>query len=149
MVDAASRGCVFVVFGATGDLMARKLLPALFNLANDSLLPTGCQVLGVGRHEDINNESYRHWALEALGAAGIKPDAKVKLWCDDALHYHASAQANNADYVAIGARIAQLEQRNGTSNRVLYLALRQGPFPARSRHWVRRALTPVAVGRAY
>ena len=129
MVDAASRGCVFVVFGATGDLMARKLLPALFNLANDSLLPTGCQVLGVGRHEDINNESYRHWALEALGAAGIKPDAKVKLWCDDALHYHASAQANNADYVAIGARIAQLEQRNGTSNRVLYLALPPGAFP--------------------
>ena len=130
MVEAAKDGCVFVVFGATGDLMARKLLPALFHLADDGLLPIGYQILGVGRHASIDDAGYRSWAVDALRAAGIDAPQKVEQWCATALHYQASSQASNADYLLIGARIAELETRNNTQNRVLYLALPPGAFPA-------------------
>ena len=129
MADAADDSCVFVVFGATGDLMARKLLPALFNLAEDGLLPAGCQVLGVGRHHDVDDDAYRQWAHAALTAAGVGDTEKVQQWCAGALHYQASAQADNADYLGIGARIEALERSAGTRNRVFYLALPPAAFP--------------------
>ena len=47
--------CVVVVFGATGYLMRRKLMPAIYNLANDGFLPDPLVVVGVGRREMLQN----------------------------------------------------------------------------------------------
>ena len=49
MKTAKAEPCIFVIFGGTGDLMRRKLLPALYNLAEEKLLPPGFQILGVAR----------------------------------------------------------------------------------------------------
>ncbi|MEJ7624608.1 MAG: glucose-6-phosphate dehydrogenase [Pyrinomonadaceae bacterium] len=48
--------CVMVIFGATGDLTKRKLLPALYNLARDGFLPEKFQIVGVGRQELSSTE---------------------------------------------------------------------------------------------
>jgi glucose-6-phosphate 1-dehydrogenase len=44
--------CILVIFGATGDLPHRKLIPALYNLAADGDLPAGLRVVGVARRVD-------------------------------------------------------------------------------------------------
>jgi glucose-6-phosphate 1-dehydrogenase len=50
--------CIIVIFGATGDLSRRKLVPALFDLVTDGLLTADFEVLGVGRSE-LNDEKFR------------------------------------------------------------------------------------------
>ena len=57
---------VLVIFGGTGDLARRKLIPALFRLWQQKLLPEGFAVVGVAR-EQMDDEEYRRRAREALG----------------------------------------------------------------------------------
>ena len=53
-----SENCVIVIFGASGDLTKRKLVPSLFELYRKNLLPPKVAILGVGR-SDYNDESFR------------------------------------------------------------------------------------------
>ena len=48
--------CIIVIFGATGDLTHRKLIPALYNLAADGDLPAGFRVVGFARREKSDDE---------------------------------------------------------------------------------------------
>ena len=48
--------CTLVIFGATGDLTHRKLIPALYNLAVEGALPGGLKVVGFARREKSNEE---------------------------------------------------------------------------------------------
>ncbi len=57
--------CVIVIFGATGDLTKRKLLPALFDLYLRKSLPKNFAVLGTGRTE-YNESDFRDKMFEAL-----------------------------------------------------------------------------------
>jgi glucose-6-phosphate 1-dehydrogenase len=57
--------CCFVVFGATGDLTHRLLVPALYNLAATGLLPEAFCIFGIGRREQ-SREQFRQGLLEAL-----------------------------------------------------------------------------------
>ena len=56
----------FAVFGGTGDLMGRKLLPALYSLTRTGHWPPGSRILGVARSREISEESYRTWAAQRL-----------------------------------------------------------------------------------
>src|SRR5438067_229331 len=56
--------CALVVFGATGDLGHRKLIPALYNLANDQHLPENLFIVGFSRSE-MTDEQFRHEMHEA------------------------------------------------------------------------------------
>ena len=65
-----------VIFGAGGDLAARKLLPAVYNLSVAGLLPDRMRVLGVARRHDVH--SFRQVAREAVEAhsrTGLDQDA--------------------------------------------------------------------------
>ncbi len=69
-VDYASHAkpagpCVMVIFGATGDLTARKLVPALYNLLNTKLLSDEFAIVGVGRDQQTE-ESFRKSILQKL-----------------------------------------------------------------------------------
>src|SRR5437588_943413 len=57
--------CVMVIFGATGDLTHRKLLPALYNLALENPLPAGFSVVGFARRP-YTDEQFRQQALESI-----------------------------------------------------------------------------------
>jgi len=126
---AMTDSCVFVVLGGTGDLMRRKLLPALFYLANNKLLPEKYAVLGVARDPNLTDVQFRRWARNLLADAGLSARQGTRKWCDACLHYQAVDETSAADYEALAARIASIEHRGGMhGNRVLYLALPPGAF---------------------
>ena len=64
--ERAPAPCVFVIFGASGDLTRRKLIPALYNLAVSRLLPPGMSIVGFALTE-IDEEQFRKSMREAVG----------------------------------------------------------------------------------
>ena len=73
--DPAARPAVFVLFGATGDLAKRMVLPAFFRLACEGLLPPQWLLVGNGRGE-ITHENFRARVHDALTEFGPKPEGK-------------------------------------------------------------------------
>jgi glucose-6-phosphate 1-dehydrogenase len=120
---------LFVVLGTTGDLMQRKLLPALYHLTAQGALRSRCQILGVALDDDLDDRGFRAWAREALAAAGLPIDHQTTGWCDDCLHYQPMGRSSEG-YRELAARIAALEQAHELpGNRVFYLALPPAVFP--------------------
>jgi glucose-6-phosphate 1-dehydrogenase len=116
-----------VVFGGTGDLTRRKLLPALASLASRARLPTGTAALALGR-VDQDDEGYRAWALERLVEAGLDP-GEASRWCGECLHYHRIGDGTAEDYRNLAERIAAIERLHALpGNRIFYLALPPGVF---------------------
>lgn len=116
---------LFVVLGATGDLASRKLLPALYHLANSHSLEF--VVLGAGTR-DLGDGAFRQRAGEALVAAGLGGPAAAA-WCTQRLHY--APLPADGDFRAFAGRIAQVEAEHALpGNRVFYLALPPASFPA-------------------
>jgi glucose-6-phosphate 1-dehydrogenase len=98
---------LFVVLGATGDLAARKLLPALYRLAQDHRLDF--VVLGAGTR-DLGDDTFRQRARDALaGAALVGREADA--WCAGRLHY-APLPADD-DFRPFAARVAEVEAVHG------------------------------------
>src|SRR4051812_39511561 len=89
-------GCVFVIFGATGDLMGRKLLPALFHLSAGGRLPRKFHVLGVSRGGGMNDQKFRRWAHASLASAGFDETRIRRQWCEQCLHYQRMAEETPA-----------------------------------------------------
>ena len=123
MSDGALQSHLFVIFGATGDLTSRKLLPALFHLVEDSDEKT--VVLGVAT-TDLADEDFRRRAREDLSQAGVDPQ-RATAWCDERVHY---ATLGADGYDGLAERISAIEREHGLpGNRVLYLALPPRVFP--------------------
>ena len=74
---SAVQPTALIVFGATGDLSRRKLLPALYNLAHDGILPERFELVGVSRGEQTD-EDFRAMARESIERfSRRRPDANV------------------------------------------------------------------------
>ena len=84
-----------VVFGATGDLTLRKLLPALYYRFRDGQIPPGARVIG-GARSALDDESYRARASEALHQHVAEPDRDENMIAQflDIVHY---ARGNAAE----------------------------------------------------
>src|ERR1700752_53249 len=79
--------CVMVIFGATGDLTARKLFPALYNLAKSNLLSREFAVVGVARN-DYSVDQFRQIMSEKLQSfATSTVDANLRDWLLRRLYY--------------------------------------------------------------
>ena len=79
--------CVVVVFGATGNLNKRKLLPAIYNLQRNDLLPDAFTVLGAAR-KPASTESFRREMREDIGKyATQKIDEAQWAWLEERLQY--------------------------------------------------------------
>jgi glucose-6-phosphate 1-dehydrogenase len=117
---------VFVIFGGTGDLAQRKLIPSLYRLIRDEEAGDRCVVLGVSR-QAVGDAAYREWALEALVASGIEGE-EVEQWCRRNLHHQALGD-NESGYVALRERVETIEAEGGLpGNRVFYMAIPPGAF---------------------
>ncbi|HTU73775.1 MAG TPA: glucose-6-phosphate dehydrogenase (NADP(+)) [Trebonia sp.] len=66
---------VFVLFGATGDLAGRMVLPAFYQLACEGLMPAQWRLVGNGRG-DVAHEDFRDRVRQALGQSGVKTDRR-------------------------------------------------------------------------
>jgi len=120
---ASAEAHLFVVLGGTGDLMARKLLPALHELTTGGAADADLVILGVGTGAERDDASYRQWALEALERAGTSRD-DLHGWCAGRLHYHALGGDGEDAYRSLAQRIEEVEKEHGLpGNRILYLAL--------------------------
>lgn len=121
---------LFIVMGGTGDLMRRKLLPALYHLGARGPLRGRSRVLAVARSADYDDASYRLAAREALLQAGLPDGDLDSAWCDHCLHYHSIGRGAPEDYRALAARIDALEREHDLpGNRVFNLALPPAAFP--------------------
>ena len=115
------------IFGATGDLARRKILPALYRIHADEGAPN-VYVLGVTRTGDLDDESFRGIAREALVAAGI-PDGDAARWADSRCYYQPIHDGTPADFQALARRVEEIESRHQLpGNRLFYLALPPAGF---------------------
>lgn len=115
--------CVLVIFGATGDLTRRKLIPALYNLAADGNLPSALAVVCFARR-DKTDEGFRGELGEAVRKHSRRP-VNDELWERFAtnIFYHRSSFDDGAGYTSLGKRLDELDTRLGTrGNRLYYLA---------------------------
>ena len=114
---------LFVVFGATGDLMQRKLLPVLYQLSAGGKFPPGSIVLGVAR-KPLNDAGFRAKAAAALSAEKVGDPGKNRAFCDSTLFYQAVPDESGPSFASLRQRIEQLEREHGLAgNRIFYLAL--------------------------
>lgn len=111
---------LFVVFGATGDLMRRKLLSVLFRLSRrDAGGPV--VVLGVARSA-WTDDRFRDWARETLRGSG--PEEEVRRWCRDRLFYSSLGGPAEEAAGALQQRVEALDREHRLGgNRVFYLAV--------------------------
>ena len=111
------------IFGATGDLARRKLLPALYNLAHDGVLPEHFNVIGVARREE-SDEKFRDFAREAILEFSRRlPDAQVLDGLLSRLRYLPFSFDDAEGYVGLREMIDDLDDEAGRpSNRIYYLS---------------------------
>src|SRR6476660_7662035 len=74
--------CTMVIFGALGDLSRRKLLPAIYQLMKEHLVDPSFAVLGVGRDENITDDTFREHMRKALGESDEVDGIDDALWQD-------------------------------------------------------------------
>ncbi len=111
---------LFVIFGGTGDLAERKLIPSLYRALAAGGNADRSVVLGVSRH-NIGDEAYRSWADQVLKAVGTSDDP-ARRWCQANVYHHA-VEGGDAGYADLRRRIESIESERGLpGNRVLYLA---------------------------
>ncbi len=116
--------CAVVIFGAGGDLTRRKLVPALFHLQLDGLLPDAFAVVGVAR-EPLDNRSFRAAMRRALDEFG-PPQADEVAWrhLEAQLHYVAGDLAERATYEALRHTLTAVDATlPAGSGHLFYLAI--------------------------
>ena len=115
---------LFIVLGATSDLLRRKLLPALYHLRSEGLLKCRFRLLGVSRQAELDDTAFRTLAREALMEAGLFQEGTAAAWCDDCLYFQSLGAGGREDYQALAHRLRALEQEHRLpGHRVWYLAL--------------------------
>jgi len=120
---------IFTIFGASGDLTKRKIMPALFHLFAEGRIGRDCIVVGTGRKQ-MDDESFRELTLEALAEAGLGGGEDAAKWCTGCVFYHCLGDGSPENFRRLGERLAGLEKEHGVpGNRVFYLALPPDVFP--------------------
>ena len=123
--------CILVIFGATGDLTARKLLPAIYNLAREGQLPPQFACVGFARR-DKTHEQFREEMKEAINSfSRVKPIDEA-LWKNfqENLYYLKSEFHEDVGYEKLQAMLKDLDSKLGTKgNRVFYLSTQPSFFP--------------------
>src|ERR1700761_1993154 len=106
--------CAMVIFGGTGDLTARKLFPALYNLIQGKMLTDDFAILGVGRN-DYSDEEYRTQMGEKLDSfATGKLDPKLREWLLQRVFYVCGDFKDQALYKNIKEKLAELDKKCNT-----------------------------------
>ncbi len=116
--------CILVIFGASGDLTHRKLLPTLAQLEQHHPLPAATAIVGLARRP-MNDESFRNDALAAIErfSNGEPLDEQTRRAFVQRLYYHQGDFNDPATYTRLAERLEQIaRERGGTGNRVFYLA---------------------------
>ncbi len=112
------------IFGASGDLTQRKLIPALYNLMADGLLPDEFAMIGFARKPKTNDEFRAEMRVAVEEHSRTKP-LNEQVWekFGKSLHYQQGDYSTPADYEVLCQRLEAIEQAHGSGgNRLFYVA---------------------------
>jgi glucose-6-phosphate 1-dehydrogenase len=118
-----AEACTVVIFGATGDLTHRKLVPALYNLAVEGELPPNVRIVGFARR-DWSDEYFRE-NLEKSNKEVSRSGHDEEVWSKfaESIEYHQSEFGESDGYQRLAKRLDEIdEDRGGKGNRLFYIA---------------------------
>ncbi|HEV8281466.1 MAG TPA: glucose-6-phosphate dehydrogenase [Candidatus Limnocylindrales bacterium] len=122
--------CVLVLFGATGDLAHRKVIPAMYQLWRTNLLPHEFVLLAVGRRE-YDDDAFRaeiHKSLEQFSRV-LPLDEPAWRSFSERIRYDRCDFSDPSGFDALAARLDDLDEEEGTrGNRLFYLATQPSQF---------------------
>ncbi len=122
--------CVLVIFGATGDLTSRKLLPALYNLDLEGQLPENFVFVAFARRNKSDQE-FREEMFNAVNNFSRTKPVDMQLWdsFSSKLFYHQSDFHEDEGYEKLGLRMKEFDEKFGTKgNRLYYLSTQPSFF---------------------
>ncbi len=112
--------CLIVIFGASGDLTRRKLMPALYSLHRQNLLAAGTAIIGASR-TPMNDDGFRERMRSAITEhAGGPPDEAVWEGFADGLFYNPTDPGDQAGYEGLKSLLDRLGRERGVSGKTLY-----------------------------
>ena len=118
------QACAFVIFGASGDLTGRKLIPALYNLACEDLLPREFATIGFAvtpMTDESFREKMRPWTKDSSEVILYRP--RLRDAFAPSLHYITADFESPEGYQTLKERLAELDHEHGCGgNRLFYLA---------------------------
>src|SRR5437773_1571973 len=132
---AVPQPCSVVIFGATGDLTHRKLLPALYNLAADGELPPPVTVIGFARREKTDQDFRRE--MEEAVRKFSRQTVRDEIWktFGQSIFYHQSDFSDEAGFKALAERLDKIDKERGTrGNRLFYFAVAPDQFEPILKH---------------
>src|SRR5439155_19152276 len=130
-IKQTTEPCAMVIFGATGDLTHRKLLPALYNLALEHPLPAGFSVVGFARRP-YSDEDFREQALESINQYSRQKPVNPQVWESFAsgIHYLQADFHDVKGYEKLATLLNTIDQQRGTcGNRIFYLSTPPSQYP--------------------
>ncbi len=140
--------CAVVIFGASGDLAKRKLIPALSNLAQEKLLPSSFAVVGVATRS-WSQEDFRAKVNEALDQfATDEVSSEFRQWLSERLVYLSGDFRDAETYTRLAKLLSDVDNRHGTAGNYLhYLATAPAFFGEIPRHLSNAGLTDQLSGQ--
>ncbi|HKU27719.1 MAG TPA: glucose-6-phosphate dehydrogenase, partial [Candidatus Sulfotelmatobacter sp.] len=115
--------CILVIFGATGDLTRRKLIPALYDLACVGCMSPHFDIVGIGR-KPISDDQFRQDLKEAASHSKDARNFSIEGWNDFAhriTYFRADSDEPNS-YSKIRQRVEEMQSRGASQNVLFYLA---------------------------
>src|ERR1700741_3320764 len=121
--NRVAQPCVMVIFGATGDLTKRKLIPALCNLAAGTLLSKQFAIIGFAGN-DFTTESFRKTLSEEIPKYADRIDPAVWSWFAERIYYVKGDFQDPDAYKRLSQQITEVDRQHNTGgNRFFYLAV--------------------------
>jgi glucose-6-phosphate 1-dehydrogenase len=116
----AGDSCVMIIFGATGDLTKRKLIPALYNLAKAKLLSKKFALIGAA-FDDLSAEAFRQQLAEAIKTyATHELEPEVLAWFDEHVYYARGDFRDPEYYQRLKALCAEVIQNHSMDDNYFY-----------------------------
>jgi glucose-6-phosphate 1-dehydrogenase len=122
--------CVLVLFGVTGDLASKKLLPAIYDLSNRGLLPPGFSLVGFARRDwaDADFVHITHDAVKAHARTPFREDVWAQL--AEGIRFVQGEFSDDAAFDHLAQTLAELDADRGTGgNYAFYLSIPPNAFP--------------------
>jgi glucose-6-phosphate 1-dehydrogenase len=123
-VPSSAPPCVMVIFGATGDLTKRKLIPALLNLAQEGILSKQFSIVGFAAN-DMDTDSFRKTLGEEMPKFASDPiDLKMWDWLCERIYFVKGDFQDLEAYKRLQRQIAEADRAHGSyGNKFFYLAV--------------------------
>lgn len=123
---------LFIIFGGTGDLMRRKLLPAFLNvIAKSDINPEYISLLGVARETEYDDQSYRHWISKKVHGDEVCEKLLEEHDLVNRIYYQPLPESSEKEFVELSEKIRGIEDAAGLpGNRAFYLAIPPQGFPS-------------------